>query len=260
MKASVDTHSLLETGGTIAYEAGMTTKPAGIKRRKLSDEVQDRLLTIIQGGDLEPGDFLPSERELMTDFEVGRPAIREAMQNLQRMGLVEIRHGERPKVAKPSIDQMVGQMSQTMRHVLSHSETSMTHLKEARLTFEVEMARIAARKRTLSDIAFLRQTVSMQTAARDDAADFMNCDGSFHRAVATISGNPIFAVLAQALFDWLAHFHIDLVRQEGMESLTIQEHDAIVDAIEAGDESAAAEAMANHLNRANKLYHQKYSA
>lgn len=66
-------HSLLETGGAIAY-------PAGIKRRKLSDEVQDRLLAIIPGGDLEPGDFLPSERELMTDFEVGRRAIREAMQ------------------------------------------------------------------------------------------------------------------------------------------------------------------------------------
>ena len=89
----------------------MTTEPVAIKRRKLSDEVQDRLLTIIHSEKLSPGDSLPSERELMASFGVGRPAIREAMQNLQRMGLVEIRHGERPKVAKPSIDQMVGQVA-----------------------------------------------------------------------------------------------------------------------------------------------------
>ncbi len=236
----------------------MITKPVSIKRRKLSDEVQDRLLTIIHSGKLEPGDPLPSERELMVSFEVGRPAIREAMQNLQRMGLVEIRHGERPKVAKPSIDQMVGQMSETMRHVLSYSKTSMEHLKEARLTFECEMARIAAEKATPSDIEHLRHLVSLERAASQDAGRFMNLDGEFHRALASISGNPIFSGLSRALFDWLAHFHIDLVRKEGMETLTIEEHSHIVDAIEAGDVDRAAKAMADHLNRANKLYHQKH--
>ena len=53
---------------------------------------------------LVPGDKLPSERELMATYQVGRPAIREAMQNLQRSGLVRIRHGERPRVAEPSMD------------------------------------------------------------------------------------------------------------------------------------------------------------
>ena len=65
-----------------------------IQRRKLSDSVQDRVLSMIKSGDLAPGSPLPSERELMSSFAVGRPAIREALQNLQRMGLVEIRHGE----------------------------------------------------------------------------------------------------------------------------------------------------------------------
>lgn len=236
----------------------MTTKPAAIKRRKLSDEVQDRLLTIIHNGKLEPGDPLPSERELMASFEVGRPAIREAMQNLQRMGLIDIRHGERPKVAKPSIDQMVGQMSETMRHILSFSEASMEHLKEARLTFECEMARIAASKATAKDTEHLRHLIKLAEGARQDAGRFMNLDGEFHEALAGISGNPVFSGLSRALFDWLAHFHIDLVRKEGMETLTIEEHSLIVDAVEAGDPEKAALAMANHLNRANKLYHQKH--
>ena len=249
---------LLVVDACMFYGTGMTSKPVSIKRRKLSDEVQDQLLTIIHSGNLQPGDTLPSERELMANFQVGRPAIREAMQNLQRMGLVDIRHGERPKVAKPSINQMVGQMSETMRHVLSYSETSMEHLKEARLTFECEMARVAAAKATSADIDHLRHLISLEEGARQDSGRFMNLDGEFHKALAGISGNPIFSGLSRALFDWLAHFHIDLVRKEGVENLTIAEHSLIVDAVEAGDAVQAATAMANHLNRANKLYHQKH--
>src|SRR5262249_33024783 len=100
-----------------------------IQRRKLADSVQERLLSMIRSGDLAPGDPLPSEREFMASFAVGRPAIREALQNLQRMGLVEIRHGERARVAVPSFGRVVDQMSETMRHLLTHSSTGLEHLK-----------------------------------------------------------------------------------------------------------------------------------
>ena len=101
-----------------------------IRRRKLSDHIQERLLDLIHGSDIAPGDKLPSERELMRAYEVGRPAIREAMQNLERMGLIEIKHGERPRVAEPSITRMVEQMSESMRHLLVHSPANLEHLKE----------------------------------------------------------------------------------------------------------------------------------
>ena len=79
--------------------------------------------------------------------------IREAMQNLERMGLIEIKHGERPRVAEPSITRMVEQMSESMHHLLVHSPANLEHLKEARATFETQMARIAAKKRADSDIS-----------------------------------------------------------------------------------------------------------
>ena len=232
-----------------------------IRRRKLSHDVQERLLAMIRRGDLSPGDVMPSERELMAKLMVGRPAIREAMQNLQRMGLVEIRHGERARLTEPSIGGMVEQISETMNHLLVHSSTTLGHLKEARVTFETEMARIAAERRTGRDIARLTEVIEAQAAARRMPEKFLELDGRFHREIAAVSGNPIFASLNEALFGWLASFHVALVRKPGLEKLTLDEHRQILQAIGSGDAEGAARAMADHLNRANALYHQQhYSA
>lgn len=231
-----------------------------IRYRKLADGVQDRLLKMIQGENLNPGDLLPSERELMQTLGVGRPAIREAMQNLHRMGLLDIRHGGRARVAEPSISRMMDSMSTTMRHVLSHSPASLEHLKEARAIFEMEMARIAARKRSSSDLERLQRILKNQEAARDRPSLFLEFDGSFHRELAAISGNPILAAVSQETFHWLTDFHIDLVRFPGLEQLTLLEHQAILDGIAAKDSGRAAKAMGDHLYRANRLYHQKRQA
>ena len=139
-----------------------------IARPKLAELVQSRLLAVIQAENLRPGDFLPSERELMQSYAVGRPSIREAMQNLQRMGLIEINHGERPRMATPSFERMVSSMSETMRHVLVNSPTTLDHLKEARATFEMTMAQIAARKRSMEDIENLHAILAEQERARLD--------------------------------------------------------------------------------------------
>lgn len=234
----------------------MTSQQTPIRRRKLSDDVQDRLLSLIQTERLEPGDQLPSERELMDTYHVGRPAIREALHNLRRMGMIEIRHGERPRIAAPSLTGIVEEVSGAMRHVLMHSATSLEHLKEARATFEAEMARIAARRRTEDDLVDLRRNLAAQSDARKQPDEFMRLDGEFHRRIAAISGNPIFQSLSHAIFSWLASFHVSLVRQQGLEQITLGEHHAILDAIADGNEIEAGQQMTNHLHRANRLYHQ----
>jgi DNA-binding FadR family transcriptional regulator len=229
-------------------------KPEPIARRKLSHEIEERLLAQVQSGEMLPGDPFPSERELMARYEVGRPAIREAMQNLQRMGLIEIRHGERPRVAKPNLKQAISHLGETMRHVLVHSEQSLEHLKQARVVFEMEMSRIAARSRQPEQVERLRSLVDQQAATSRSSSEFLRLDGEFHLAIAQMSGNPIFGALSQALFGWLANFHAHLVRSPGHEDLTIEEHRGIVVAIAAGDADLAAARMRDHLNRANALY------
>lgn len=231
-----------------------------IQKRKLSDEVRDRLLDMIRGGTLSPGDALPSERELMDTLGVGRPAIREALQALEHSGLIEIRHGERARVAEPSIGRMMDQMGETMKHVLSHSTASLEHLKEARITFEREMVRTAAKRAKPADIARLEATLAEQKAALPDVPRFRALDGRFHREIAEISGNPIWAALSDALFAWLKDFHRELIAAPGLEDLTLSEHRQILDAIRAGEPKKAARAMEDHLSRANALYRKAGSA
>ena len=106
---------------------------APILRRKLYQDVMDRLLELIERRRLRPGDTLPSERDLMDLYGVGRPAIREAIQNLSRVGILTVTHGGRTRLAEPSVSQAVEQMSLIARHVLTYSSASLDHLKQARL-------------------------------------------------------------------------------------------------------------------------------
>jgi GntR family transcriptional regulator, sialic acid-inducible nan operon repressor len=236
----------------------MMSASAAPPKRKLYEDVRTHLAQLIEGGSLRPGDTLPSERELMDTLSVGRPAIREAMQSLERSGLIAIRHGGRARVAEPAIGRMFGQVSDSMRHILMHSPVSLENLKDARVTFEAEMARLAARRHSVSDIKRLQDIVDDQAQAIIDPVRFRMLDGRFHREIAGISGNPIWAALSDALFRWLTDFHVDLVAVPGLEHLTLQEHRVIVDMIASGNPDRAAAAMTDHLTRANALYRRPH--
>ena len=229
---------------------------APIPRRKLYQEVVDRLVAQISGGAFAPGDQLPSERELMKLFGVGRPAIREALQTLDRMGLITVSHGERARVTEPDAGAVIEQIAATARHMLLTSPQTLDHLKEARLFFEVGMVRLAAEKADDADLGRLRRRLEDHRQALEDLPRFLEMDKLFHREIAAISGNPIYTAVSQAVFEWLEEFHVELVRLPGAEKITLDEHQAIFEAIAAGDPEAAATAMTQHLTRANTLYRQ----
>ena len=226
-----------------------------IVKRKLSNEVFDRLYELIRSGDYGPGTSLPSERELMESLGVGRPAIREAMQSLERQGLLSIQHGQRPKVLQPTASGLISQIDLTARHMLMQSPQSLEHLKEARMFFEVGMAQRAAEIADAADVARLAALLERQQSfLNKDCEAFIAADMAFHTGIAATTRNPIFEATSQAMLGWLARFHAKTLHWEGNELTTLTEHAEILRAIEAHDPDAAAQRMTDHLQRARALY------
>ena len=225
-----------------------------IVRRKLSDEVFSRLKAMIETGELKAGDEMPSERELMERYGVGRPAIREAMQALASKGLVEISQGERARVLRITAESIIRQVDLPAKLMLSGSADSLEHLKSARIFFERGMAREAAAKATPAEIAKLRELLERQRQSLGDADAFINADMEFHQCIARISGNPIFAAVSGAMLGWLKSCHTEMLIWTGRENFTLTEHEDIIRAIEQGDSDLAEQAMIRHLERSRALY------
>ncbi len=225
-----------------------------IVRRKLSDQVFDRLRDMIAAGELPPGAPLPSERDLMERFGTGRPAVREALQHLHNMGLITISHGERSRVNALSADSVLSRVDDVARMLLSSEPDQLDHLKQARRMFECGLVRMAAQTATDRDVADLRDLIAAQRDCLGDAARFVTQDMAFHARIAAMSGNPILVATSQSMLRWLFQYHGVLLHWSGNEQVTLREHDCIADLIAARDPDGAVAAMQAHLDRSVGLY------
>jgi len=225
-----------------------------IQRRKLYQDVVERLTARIRAGEIAPGEQLPSERELMEQYVVGRPAVREALQVLERSGIVEISHGERAKVIVPTASHLMEQIAGGAKHMLNAQPGMLEHLKDARVFLETALARMAAEKASADDIRKLRACVDDYRAAVSDHQKLMDCDMAIHCQIAAMSGNPIYPAVVEAIFRWASEYYRSMVRKPGRENVSLSEHEEICKAIEAHDPARAEHAMRVHLTRANDLY------
>jgi len=225
-----------------------------IIRRKLSHEVFDRLKAMITDGELSIGDPMPSERDLVERFGVGRPAIREAMQALASMGLIQIIHGGRARVTRPTARTIFQQVDLPAHVLLSASPASLEHLKQARRFFERGMVREAAEKATAADVERLTETAQRQREKLNDPPAFILADMRFHTQIAAISHNPIYEAVSEAMLSWLREYHTEALIWTGKENLTLAEHQEILTHIGNHDPNAAEAAMIKHLDRSSALY------
>src|SRR5260370_38377729 len=121
-----------------------------IRREKLSDLAAQRLEELIRDGTFPTGTMLPSERELMKVFHVGRTSIREALYALHRQGLIRLRTGERPKGTTPTPQTLITHLSGAARSFLAQPGVA-EHFHEARGPPEWGVARLAAQRGTSDD-------------------------------------------------------------------------------------------------------------
>lgn len=230
-----------------------------IVKRKLSDDVLDRLRELINSGQFAPGDTFPSERELMERFGVGRPAIREAMQALQSAGLIAVQQGQRPRVTEPTAQGIISQIDMAAHHLLNKSPSSLEHLKDARLLYETGLVRRAAEKATEEDAVKMKAALDLQERYYETEPDkFVEADIAFHIAIAEATKNPIFVATSYAMLGWLKQFNPKIVRLDGKEHITLDEHRKIYEFIVNHDPDGAAYAMTDHLNRSREIFRSKH--
>ncbi len=204
-------------------------------------------------GVLPPGELLPSERDLMDTFQVGRSSIREALFALQRMGLVSLRNGERAYVTRPSAKALVSELAGAVRHLIAQPEGA-RELQEARALHEISLARFAAEHASDADIERLRIALEENRAALGNINEFTRTDVQFHLVLAEIPNNSIFVSLHLALADWLAEQRLTSLRVEHAEAAAFAAHEAIYTAVAGHDPDAAERAMREHLDAVGKYY------
>jgi GntR family transcriptional repressor for pyruvate dehydrogenase complex len=219
-----------------------------VRRRKVHEEVAEQIETAIASGHYKIGDQLPSERELMDQFAVGRPAIREALLYLERMGFVHLSPGEKARVTKPTIHGLVEQLSGAARHFLA-TPRGEASFQDARRVFESGIAYNAALIATDEEIATLEKALEANRQAMGNMAEFEKTDIRFHIELTKIGGNPIFLALHTALVDWLSLQRFISLKLPGVAEEAFESHEAIFKAIAAHEAPTAWTAMDNHLRQ-----------
>jgi GntR family transcriptional repressor for pyruvate dehydrogenase complex len=233
---------------------GIPAAAGAIRRRKLYEEVASRIEAMIHDGRYLPGDQLPSERELMKQFGVGRPAVREALFSLQKMGLVAVNSGERARVTQPTPAVVVQSLSGAARHLLSASD-GVRHFQEARAFFEVGLGRYAAQYATDDEIRQLADALEANRLALNDLRAFEQTDVAFHYVLAVIPRNPIFTAIHEAIVAWLTEQRrITLQYHRDKKFDAYRAHEKIYQAIAARDPERAEQVIREHLEDVAETY------
>ncbi|HVZ00358.1 MAG TPA: transcriptional regulator NanR [Dongiaceae bacterium] len=224
-----------------------------VRRRRLYEDVASALEATIREGALSPGDPLPSERELTVQFGVGRTAVREALFHLQKMGLIELKSGERAKVRHPSPEVVFEGLAGAARHMLAQPD-GVRQFQDARTFFEVGLARHAAKHATASDLRDLAAALEANRQSIGDLARFERTDVAFHYVLALIPRNPIFTAFHSAIAEWLVEQRHVTLTYPGNNKIAFRAHKAIYEAIAARDPDRAERMVRSHLSHVSTAY------
>jgi GntR family transcriptional repressor for pyruvate dehydrogenase complex len=218
-----------------------------VNDRRISELIVDQVRTLIHEGKLVPRDRLPSEREMCEQFGVSRVTVREALRVLEANGLVEIRVGAHGGafVTQPTSDQV----GAGIVDLLTLSSITASDVTEVRMVLEVGIPLLCAHA-TAEDITDLQAICDRQEEALAGGDYDISLSAEFHSRLAEATHNTAFAMLIQS-------FHGPLLMSLATAQKTapemgqrgVQEHRAILAAIQAGDAETGSRIMRDHLGR-----------
>lgn len=218
---------------------------APIRTTRISEEIGVRIRRQIATGELQPGDRLPTERELAEAFMVSRMAVREGMRNLEAAGLIVLRKGRNGGAFVSNGSAKL--VTQSMQDMLDLGRATLPMLLEARLYVMDAVVRLACQRARPLDLtaleANLSETEALTRSGRFEDRTFLAI--GFNRILAEATGNHILTALVEALSEVVRHF----VALAGMRTHdpVLRMRRALIDQIAAKDVEGAATTMADYL-------------
>jgi len=218
-----------------------------IKPNRMSDQVFEQLKDLIFRGHLKPGQRLMSERELAQTLGVSRPTVREAINKLAAMRLVEHRQGQGTFVNAPD----AGAEKNPFAAVINGHEVSLMDLLEVRLGLECNAVRLAALRATEEDVGEMEKSVNDLVTAFREGSLGSDADISFHMAIAYATKNIVQIHIMRSLYDLLFYGIKEnlqhLYKDPENTGRLVRQHTEILDAVRKRDPDEAHGAMKRHI-------------
>jgi len=207
---------------------------------QIAGDLEDEIIA----GKLPAGDRLPSEEKLCERFEASRTVIREAIQQLRGRGILRTLKGSGTYIANLSLEPL-GEAVKTYSSLAV--EANFLELIDFRILIETECARLAAEKPTAALVQELAGIIERMEKARGSRDRFSKADIAFHLLIAKASGNGIYATLLGALEKRCIEYANTNRGDGAWYGHVIENHRAILKAIQAARPDLAADEMRRHL-------------
>ncbi|WP_322990158.1 FCD domain-containing protein [Hoeflea sp.] len=216
-----------------------------VPRHSVREVIAGKLAALISSGILSQGDALPSERELAISLSVSRETVRGSIAILAERGILLVTQGARTTVADADL-------SRTMAPGVIPQMDGPYGLKsvhEARLLVECRIGAEAARHATPQVLEAMRRSLAAQEACDDDPVRFLLADREFHGLLYNAAGNDVLADIAMSLHTHLLDHRRRIIAQPGAIGVSIEDHRAILSAIERRDVETTVTAVSAHVTR-----------
>ena len=238
-------------------ERGVSAKPRRpaprtARIRVASEQVAVQIQHHIQREGLGPDDFLGREEDLAGEFGVSRPTLREALKLLASGSLIRANKGPGGGifVARTAEQGISRSLSDSIAMMLETGAVTLEELLDARLILEVPLAGRAAHRADAALVARLRDAVAAEAAAAADPEDIealAAADRDVHRTIAAAAGNRMTEALIGWVFEVLQPSLVAALQGAVVQSAVVEQHEALLLAIEKGDRARAERAMKDHL-------------
>lgn len=215
-----------------------------VKRQSVTDQVYDQLKAQVLRRVWLPGSKLPSEKLLSQRLGVSRVAVREGLQRLVSLGLLETRQGEGTFVCEYG----AGNSMSALFPMLALNPTDVFQVLEYRRIMEKGTVALVAEKATDKDIAELKRGYAAMVERQRDISGFAREDLEFHLTLARVSGNPIILKVNSIIREILSVSMESIVQALGVRD-GLDYHKRIIEAIEAHDTRLAESVMEEHIVR-----------